>query len=78
MVNLQSSAARNGDELEILSRNCQLVPGDRAAMQAQRQIDVLDPALRAQYRANKERTQRPPRRAHDAGDRKALEAIPEM
>jgi hypothetical protein len=78
VVNLQSSAARNGDELEILSRNCQLVPGDRAAMQAQRQIDVLDPALRAQYRASKERTQRPARRAHDAGDRKALEAIPEM
>jgi hypothetical protein len=78
VVNLQSSAARNGDELEILSRNCQLVPGDRAAMQAQRQIDVLDPALRAEHRASKERTQRPPRRAHDAGDRKALEAIPEM
>lgn len=78
VVNLQSSAARNGDELEILSRNCQLAPGDRAAMQAQRRIDVLDPALRAQYRASKEPLQRSSRREHDAGDRKALEAIPEM
>ena len=78
VVNLQSRAARNGDELEILSRNCQLAPGDRAAMQAQRRIDVLDPALRAQYRASKEPLQRSSRREHDAGDRKALEAIPEM
>ena len=78
VVNLQSRAARNGDELEILSRNCQLAPGDRAAMQAQRRIDVLDPALRAEYRASQERLQRGDGRKHGPGDRKALEAIPEM
>lgn len=78
VVHLQSAAARNGDELEILNRNCQLAPGNRAAMQAQRQIDVLDPALRARYRASQERLQGAHGRKHGPGDRKALEAIPEM
>lgn len=52
VVNLQSRAARTGDELEILSRNCQLPPGERAMMQSKRQIDVLPPEVRAQHRAN--------------------------
>ncbi|KWS02513.1 hypothetical protein IEQ11_14220 [Lysobacter capsici] len=52
VVNLQSRAARTGDELEILSRNCQLPPGERAMMQRNRQIDVLPPEVRAQHRAN--------------------------
>lgn len=52
VVNLQSGAARNGDELEILSRNCQLEPGDRAFMQKERQIDVIDPEIRKQHKAN--------------------------
>lgn len=51
VVNLQSGAATNGDELEILSRNCQLAPGDRALLQHRRQIDVIDPAIRAQHKA---------------------------
>lgn len=51
VVNLQSGAARTGDELEILSRNCQLAPGDRAFLQADRQVDVIAPELRAQVRA---------------------------
>jgi len=52
VVNLQSGAARTGDELEILSRNCQLAPGDRAMMQRARVVDAIDPAVRAQHRAN--------------------------
>ncbi|WP_363796754.1 hypothetical protein ABU614_15900 [Lysobacter firmicutimachus] len=52
VVNLQSGAARNGDELEILSRNCELPPGERAVAQSHRQIDVLPPQVRAQHRAN--------------------------
>ncbi|KRB07189.1 hypothetical protein [Lysobacter sp. Root690] len=52
VVNLQSRAARTGDELEILSRNCQLPPGERAMAQRNRQIDVLPPEVRAQHRAN--------------------------
>lgn len=51
VVNLQSGAARNGDELEILSRNCQLAPGDRALMQRNRQFDVLSPAIRREQKA---------------------------
>lgn len=52
VVNLQSGAARTGDELTTLSRNCQLAPGDRALLQRERQVDVIDPAIRAQHRAN--------------------------
>jgi hypothetical protein len=52
VVNLQSGAATNGDDLEILSRNCQLAPGDRAMLQAKRQIDVIPSEIRAQHRAN--------------------------
>lgn len=52
VVNLQSGAATNGDDLEIMSRNCQLAPGDRALLQAKRQIDVIPTEIRAQHRAN--------------------------
>ena len=52
VVNLQSGAARSGDELAILSRNCQLTPGDRALLQRTRNVDVIDPAIRAQHKAN--------------------------
>jgi hypothetical protein len=52
VVNLQSGAAKTGDELEILSRNCQLQPGDRAFLQQNRQVDVLSPAIRAEQKAN--------------------------
>lgn len=55
VVNLQSGAARNGDELEILSRNCQLEPGDRAFMQKERKVDVIDPEIRKQHKANNAR-----------------------
>jgi len=52
VINLQSGAALTGDELAILSRNCQLAPGDRALLQRVRQLDSVDPTLRAQHRAN--------------------------
>lgn len=78
VVNVQSTAARTPDELDTLSRNCQLAPGDRALLQRERQLDVLDPAIRAQYRANAEHMRAQQRRKQDAGDRAALEAIPEM
>lgn len=55
VVNLQSGAARTGDELEILSRNCQLAPGQRALFQPHRQVDVIDPAIRRAHRANQPR-----------------------
>ena len=52
VVNLQSGAAQTGDELEILSRNCQLAPGDRALLSRERKVDVIDPGILAQHRAN--------------------------
>lgn len=52
VVNLQSGTARTGDELEILSRNCQLAPGDRAFLQRHRQVDVIAPEIRAYHRAS--------------------------
>lgn len=46
VVNLQSGAATSGDELDILSRNCQLAPGDRSFMQRKRRADVISPRYR--------------------------------
>jgi len=52
VVNVQSGAATSGDDLEILSRNCQLDPGERALLQKNRQVDVLSPSIRAEQKAN--------------------------
>lgn len=52
VVNLQNSSARNSDELETLSRNCQLKPGERAFMSKARKIDVVDPEIRALHKSN--------------------------
>lgn len=79
VINLQSGAARSGDELEILSRNCQLQPGDRALLQRNRQVDVVDPRIRAQHRANQVRAARAPDPAEQAVNARILEAnTPEM
>ena len=48
VVNLQSTAARTGEEQAKLSRNCQLQPGDRAFMQRERQVDVVPAHVRIQ------------------------------
>lgn len=48
VVNLQSTAARTGEEQATLSRNCQLQPGDRAFMQRRRQVDVVPAHIRIQ------------------------------
>lgn len=55
VVNLQSTAARTGDEQATLSRNCQLQPGERAFMQKERQIDVVPAELREQQRRDQAR-----------------------
>lgn len=78
VVNLQSGSARSGDELEVLSRNCQLLPGDRALLQRNRQVDVIDPRVRAQHRANQMRALRS-NPAEQAENARILEAnTPEM
>ena len=81
VVNLQNRAARNGDELEILSRNCQLAHGDRAFLQRNRQVDVVPPEIRAQHEAAKRRMADEARQREDeaAESMRILEATtPEM
>ena len=56
VVNLQSGAAISGSELEILSRNCQLAPGDEAMFQTKRQLNAVPADIRAQHRANNPET----------------------
>lgn len=51
VVHLQDATAQTGDELETISRNCQLKPGDVALFQTRRQLDVIDPAIRARHKA---------------------------
>lgn len=79
VVHLQSAAARTGEELEVLSRNCQLAPGDRALLQANRQLDVVPPEIRAQHQAEKARLEAGAgSQQRSQADEDALMAIPEM
>jgi hypothetical protein len=78
VVHLQNATPRNRDEMDTLSRNCQLAQGDQSLFVRQHQVDVLDPALRAQHHANAEQLKQQPRRKPSEADRRALEAIPEM
>jgi hypothetical protein len=76
VVNLQSGVATNGDELEIVSRNCQLAPGERALMQRNRQVDVIPPSIRAEHRAAARAAQSGADRAAEAAEsQRVLEAI---
>ncbi|KIQ98145.1 hypothetical protein [Lysobacter sp. A03] len=50
VVHLQDATARTGDELETISRNCQLKPGELALAQSRRDLDVIDPAIRARHK----------------------------
>ena len=78
VVHLQNAAARTHDDMDTLSRNCQLAPGDSAFMQRPRTVDALDPAIRGQHRATVERIERQSQHEQTAGDRKALERMAEM
>lgn len=46
VVNLQSAAATRPEDLDILSRNCDLPPGERAFAQRSRQVGVVAPEVR--------------------------------
>lgn len=50
VVNVQDVTATNGDEAETLSRNCQLAEGERAFLQRKRQVDVVAPEVRGQFK----------------------------
>ncbi len=51
VVHLENVAASNADELQTISRNCQLAPGDRAFMQSNRSLDVVPESARRQHKA---------------------------
>ena len=80
VVHLQDATARTGDELETISRNCQLKQGEIALAQSRRHLDVIDPAIRARHKAVNASAQDPvesQRRADEA--MRLLEAsTPEM
>ncbi len=85
VVHLQSAAATDGDALEVLGRNCQLAQGDRAFLQADRQVDTLPPEIRAQVKAQRAQARESQsvddaeRRRQDEETRRILEAgTPEM
>jgi hypothetical protein len=78
VVHLQNAAAANRDQMDTLSRNCQLAEGDHAMLQRSRTVDALDPLVRAQHRAEAERMRGDAGRIQSAGDRAALNTIPEM
>ena len=78
VVHLQNAAAATRDQMDTLSRNCQLAPGDTSTFVHARTVDALDPAVRAQHRATVERVQRAPPGEQVAGDKAAVEAMAEM
>lgn len=51
VVHVENVAAANADELQTISRNCQLAPGDRAYMQSRRSLDVVPESARQQHKA---------------------------
>lgn len=52
VVQLQSGAATNAQELEILSRNCRRAGDDRAFLQPKRKIDAIPNEIRAGHLPN--------------------------
>ena len=55
VVNLQDVTAKDPDAAMTLSRNCQLAEGQRAILQAKRQVDVVAPELRRTFKAQQQR-----------------------
>jgi len=78
VVHLQNAAPETRDQMDTLSRNCQLAPGEQAFLQRERKLDALDPAERARQRAFAEQVRENPPRELTPGDRAAIEAMPEM
>lgn len=51
VVNVQDVMAKSSEGADVLSRNCKLQGDERAMFQAKRQVNALDPALRAVLKA---------------------------
>lgn len=54
VVNVQDVTATTSEGADTLSRNCQLPEGQRAFLQPNRRIDVLDPATRRAFQAQQD------------------------
>jgi len=80
VVHLQSRAARTGDELETIHRNCQLAEGDRAMLQTVKNVDVISPEIRAEHAAQQAlgRDAARTRRDADAAIRLLEDSTPSM
>lgn len=80
VVHLQSRAARTGDQLETIHRNCHLAEGDRAMLQTVKNLDVIPPDVRAEHAAQRHMAADAARTRRDAdAAAKLLEAAtPEM
>lgn len=50
VVNVQDVTAQRADDATTLSRNCQLAEGESAMFRSKRQLDVLSPELRSQFK----------------------------
>lgn len=50
IVNVQDVTAQHADGATTLSRNCQLAEGQRAYFQRKRQVDLVAPEVRAQFK----------------------------
>jgi hypothetical protein len=55
VVNVRDVTAKNGDEAETLSRNCQLPEGQRAFLQAKREVDVVAREVRERFKRMQQR-----------------------
>jgi hypothetical protein len=51
VVNVQDVMAKTSEAADVISRNCKLQGDERAMFQQKRQLNVLDPALRATMKA---------------------------
>lgn len=72
-LGLQSSAARTGEESQVISRNCQLAVGDRAMLERRRSFNQVSDETWAQHRANQR--MKPPTKAQQAQINHALDSL---
>ncbi|TLX22969.1 hypothetical protein [Thermomonas fusca] len=79
-VHLQDRQAGDGEGLDILSRNCQLPPGESAFGQHQRRMNVVEPAVRMAHQTTtaKMRDAQARKAEDDRANAAALRNIPEM
>jgi|GEM_PF-830043 len=55
VVNVQDVTAQRADDATTLSRNCQLAEGESAMFRTKRQLDVVSPELRTQFKQQQSR-----------------------